>query len=81
MRRKIRNYVEGIVDKKMTRNEERDLAIKLLDDGFFWLNNTLCEVHSITRNERHYFINYKDSISAHNITKNIIVSQLKEVKL
>lgn len=76
----MKKYVAGIVNENMTRNEERDLAIKLLDTGFFWLNDTLCKVCSIERNERHYFINYKDRISATN-KKSIIVSQLKDVLL
>lgn len=75
----MKKYTSGIVDESMTRDEERDLAIKLLDDGFFWLDSTLCKVYSIERNERHYFVNYEDRISndATNI-KSIIVSRLKE---
>ena len=74
----MKRYTKSIVDESMTRDEERDLAIKLLDDGFFWLDNTMCKVCSIERNERHYFVNYEDSIGMNALRKTIIVSQLKE---
>lgn len=58
----MRKYTKGIVDESMSKEEEKSLAIELLDYGFFWLDNTMCEVCSIERNERHYFINYRDRI-------------------
>ena len=75
----MKKYTMGFVNESMTRNEERDLAIELLDNGFFWLNDTMCKVCFIERNERHYFIHYGDKISSDSTTKSIIVSQLKEV--
>ena len=76
----MKKYTKGIIDESMSREEERDLAIELLDCGFFWLDNTMCKARSIERNERHYFINYEDRISFSDTNiKSIIVSQLKEV--
>ena len=75
----MKKYTKDKVNENMTRDEERDLAIELLDVGFFWLNNIMCKVCSIERNERHYFINYEDSIGMDAPKKSIIVSQLKDV--
>ena len=70
----------GYVDKDMTIEQERDLAIKILHNRHFWLENTFCVVCSIERNDYHYFINFEDRIGANVPRKNIIVSQLKENK-
>lgn len=75
----MKKYVKDKGNENMTRDEERDLAIELLEDGFFWLNNIMCKVCFIERNERHYFINYEDRIGTNVPRKNIIVAQLKEV--
>ena len=75
----MKKYVKDKGDENMTRDEERDLAIELLDAGFFCLDNVVCKVCSIERNERHYFINYEDRIGTDVPRKNIIVSQLRDV--
>ena len=72
-------FNKGYIDESITRDEEKEIAIEILDRGCFWLDNTFCMVCSIERNDRHYFINYEDRISSQRVIKNIIVSQLKEV--
>lgn len=75
----MKKYMIDKANQNMTRDEERNLAIELLDDGFFWLNNTMCKVCSIEGNGTHYFINYEDRIGTDVPRKNIIVTQLREV--
>ena len=75
----MRSFNTGIIDNNMTRQQESKLALELLEDGLFWLDDTMVKVASIQRNERHYFINYRYSMTSDN-KRYIIVSQLKENK-
>lgn len=75
----MRSFSKSIIDNKMTRQQESKLALELLEDGFFWLDDIVVKVASIERNERHYFINYWFSMTNNN-TRNVIVSQLVENK-
>lgn len=77
----MRKFELSVVNQNMTKEQERDLAIQLLDDGAFWLNNTFCKVIHIERNNfPHYFVQYYDSISDNVKPKQLLVACLKEVK-
>ena len=70
-------FIKDKINPDMTKEQERDLAIKIFDTGCFWLNNTFCKVAFLEKNEYHYFIYYYDRIGEDVEPKPLIAAQLR----
>lgn len=64
-------------DVASSKEEERELAMRMLDDGFFWLDGRLCEAVAMRKRGRRYEVEYADRIGAAVETKRAAVAGLR----
>lgn len=64
-------------DAASSKEEERELAMRMLDDGFFWLDGRLCEAVAMRKRGRRYEVEYADRIGTGAETKRAAVAGLR----